>query len=148
MKGGAQVYFVDPYVKHMQAVEREGLHMELEEQEEETVKITMAVSDASKAGICDLVILLVKGMNTKSSIEANRELFGEDTVVISLQNGLGNVDILKEFFPHRADWVWGVKSICHPQSAGKNRRAGKISVQSQGRLVLPSREGHPIPASL
>ena len=83
----------------MQAVEREGLHMELEEQEEETVKITMAVSDASKAGTCDLVILLVKGMNTKSSIEANRELFGEDTVVISLQNGLGNVDILKEFFP-------------------------------------------------
>ncbi|MCB5713381.1 ketopantoate reductase family protein [Lactonifactor longoviformis] len=99
MKGGAEVYFVDPYVKHMQAVEREGLHMELEEQEEETVKITMAVSDASKAGTCDLVILLVKGMNTKSSIEANRELFGEDTVVISLQNGLGNVDILKEFFP-------------------------------------------------
>ena len=24
MKGGAEVYFVDPYVKHMQAVEREG----------------------------------------------------------------------------------------------------------------------------
>ena len=48
---------------------------------------------------CDAVILLVKGVNTTSSVRKNEALFGEDTVVLTLQNGIGNVELLRELLP-------------------------------------------------
>lgn len=98
-KGGAQVYFVDPYELHMQAVQQNGLWMDLEETGKENVRMDLATVNAAQVGVCDVVILLVKGMNTGSIIQNNPELFGEHTVVMSLQNGIGNVDVLKEIFP-------------------------------------------------
>ena len=50
-------------------------------------------------GVCDVVILLVKGINTKSSIQNNMALIGKDTIIITLQNGIGNVDLIKELVP-------------------------------------------------
>ena len=38
-------------------------------------------------------------MKTVSSIEDNRALIGDDTVVLTLQNGYGNVDLLKGILP-------------------------------------------------
>lgn len=98
-KGGGQVFFIDPYEEHMRAVQTYGLSMELEGRGEERVSVDLAVTEAAPVGVCDVVILLVKGMNTRGIITANPQLFGEETVVISLQNGLGNVDVLKELFP-------------------------------------------------
>lgn len=98
-KGGGQVFFIDPYEEHMRAVQTYGLSMELEGRGEESVSVDLAVTEAAPVGVCDVVILLVKGMNTRAIITANPQLFGEETVVISLQNGLGNVDVLKELFP-------------------------------------------------
>ena len=98
-KGGAQVFFVDPYEAHMQAVSEHGLYMEIEGCDPETVYMDGATTNAEEVGVCDVVILLVKGMKTVSSIESNKALFGRDTVIITLQNGLGNVDLIKEFFP-------------------------------------------------
>lgn len=100
-KGGEQVFFVDPYEQHMRAIEKQGLYMKLEEGREEKVRVDLATTDAKKAGCCDLVILLVKGMDTRRMICENPELFGEHTVVMSWQNGIGNVDLLREYFPEK-----------------------------------------------
>lgn len=42
----------------------------------------------------DLLIVLVKSRQTKGSIEIAKEIIGPDTTVISLQNGVGNEDII------------------------------------------------------
>ena len=97
-KGGGKVYFVDPYDAHMKAVNQDGLQMRIGGQTE-TVRPDGATGDAAEVGICDAVIVLVKGMSTKSSVVNNRALMGPDTITVTLQNGYGNVDILKELLP-------------------------------------------------
>ena len=47
----------------------------------------------------DLLILFVKAAATRSALAANRALFGEGTVLLSLQNGLGNEEVIETFFP-------------------------------------------------
>ncbi|MFZ9214383.1 MAG: 2-dehydropantoate 2-reductase N-terminal domain-containing protein, partial [Sediminibacterium sp.] len=44
-------------------------------------------------GAVDLVIVLVKSFHTKEAIEAAKSILTKDTVVLSLQNGLGHEDI-------------------------------------------------------
>jgi 2-dehydropantoate 2-reductase len=97
--GGGEVYFVDPYEAHMKAVRENGLHMRIQGQEE-IVRPDGATGNAAEVGMCDAVVVLVKGMSTRSSVEDNRPLMGKDTITVTLQNGYGNVDILKELLPH------------------------------------------------
>ena len=97
-KGGGEVYFVDPYEAHVKAVKETGLHMRIQGNEE-IIRVDGATGNAADVGVCDSVIVLVKGMDTRSSVENNRALIGNDTIVVTLQNGFGNVDILKELLP-------------------------------------------------
>ncbi len=97
-RGGGEVYFVDPYEAHMKAVRENGLHMKIQGREE-IVRIDGATGNAAEVGICDAVIVLVKGMTTRSSVEDSRALMGKDTITVTLQNGIGNVDILREQLP-------------------------------------------------
>ena len=98
-KGGGEVYFADPYKEHMETVARDGLYMEVEGREPETVRVDGATTNAADIGVCEVVILLVKGMKTVSSIQENMALIGEDTIVLTLQNGYGNVELLQGLLP-------------------------------------------------
>jgi 2-dehydropantoate 2-reductase len=100
-KGGGEVYFIDVNEEHMKAVAKNGLYMELEKRPQpdiETVFLDGATTDPNEVGVCDAVILLVKCVRTGEAIKANRVLFGKDTIILTLQNGLGNADVLKEYF--------------------------------------------------
>jgi len=97
-RGGGEVYFVDPYEAHMKAVRESGLQMRVQNRTE-TIRPDGATGNAAEVGTCDAVIVLVKGMSTRSSVESNRQLLGRDTITVTLQNGIGNVDILKELLP-------------------------------------------------
>lgn len=55
---------------------------------------TSARGVAMDTGVVDLVIVLVKSFDTRPAMEAALSLLGPDTVVLSLQNGLGHEDIL------------------------------------------------------
>ena len=56
-----------------------------------------AVTDLSGVGIVDAILLMVKGPNTKTAMEGAMCLVDKNTKVITLQNGIGNTDIIKEF---------------------------------------------------
>lgn len=47
----------------------------------------------------ELVILFVKAAATRAAIAANRALFGRDTLLLSLQNGMGNEEVMEQFLP-------------------------------------------------
>lgn len=56
-----------------------------------------AVTDASSLGKQDLVIVFVKSMYTVSALETNRNLIGENTYLMTLQNGAGHESKLLKF---------------------------------------------------
>lgn len=98
-KGGAEVYFVDVDEKHMKAVAEKGITMELEgEAEPQTVFVDGAETSGDPVGVCDAVIVLVKCYDTEKAVETNQALFGKDTAVITLQNGVGGADLLLKHF--------------------------------------------------
>lgn len=105
-KGGADVVLVDPNIIHMEKIAKDGLLMDvfiagqtvLGEETQETVGGLSAVYPFDGEPV-DVVIMLPKNMYTRQAIEQAMPLFGPKTVVITFQNGLGIVDILKDYFP-------------------------------------------------
>ncbi len=57
------------------------------------VKTTVDVKDIKKA---DLIIICVKSYNTKEAVIQAKPLIGEHTKIMTLQNGIGNVEIIGE----------------------------------------------------
>ncbi len=56
-------------------------------------------TDAQGLGEMDLVLFMVKGPDTRAALSSAMPLFGEKTWALTLQNGVGNVDILAEALP-------------------------------------------------
>ena len=56
-----------------------------------------AVTDTKEQGPMDLVLVFVKAMFTESALEANRNLIGKDTYLMTLQNGAGHEEKLLKF---------------------------------------------------
>ena len=136
-KGGGEVYFVDPYEAHMEAVLKNGLYMEIEEQHSETIFVDGATTNAEEVGVCDIVILLVKGMNTKTSIENNGALFDENTLIITLQNGIGNVEIISELMPEENIGYGILKSSATLYAPGKLFGRAKFADSTAGAFFYP-----------
>ena len=50
----------------------------------------------SEIGPMDLIILCVKSFNTKQAVEQIRPMLNPDTKILTLQNGIGNLEIIAE----------------------------------------------------
>ncbi|MCP2064661.1 UNVERIFIED_ORG: 2-dehydropantoate 2-reductase [Bradyrhizobium japonicum] len=94
-RGGADVWLIDPFRAHVEAINAHGLRM-LEGEVESVAKVTACTSAAEVDGVADLVIVLVKSYHTRDAIRAAAPIIGPQTVVMSLQNGLGHEEILSE----------------------------------------------------
>ena len=100
-RGGAELYLVDKYKAHMDRIQAEGLTFRLNG--EDQVLTGFHCSDTAEGiGIMDVVIIMVKATQTDSIIPSVMSCAGENTVVVSLQNGLDNDYILgKHLSPDR-----------------------------------------------
>jgi len=49
----------------------------------------------------ELLILTVKSFDTEAAVREAKPLIGKDTVVLSLQNGLDNIDKIKKYVDHK-----------------------------------------------
>ncbi|MCX5873815.1 MAG: ketopantoate reductase family protein [Deltaproteobacteria bacterium] len=56
-------------------------------------------NDPSTVGKADLVIVLVKSYDTKSSCSTVEKILSDDGAIITVQNGVGNFEILDAAFP-------------------------------------------------
>ena len=97
-KGGAEMTLVDRYQRHMDACRESGLRFVTPEGEELLTGFQTA-SSAAQLDVQDLVILMVKATQTDGLIPDLRHCVGPETVVVSLQNGLGNDELLSRYFP-------------------------------------------------
>ena len=89
------VYLIDVWKEHIDAVNQNGLTME-ENGELLQYKNLNGVTDAAAAGPCDLAIVFVKSTLTSAAVKGNKAVFGPETVALTLQNGLGNIDLIRE----------------------------------------------------
>ncbi len=56
-----------------------------------------AVIDSKDVGKVDIVIMFVKSMFSESALKNNYSIIGEDTYILTLQNGAGHEEVLKNF---------------------------------------------------
>lgn len=95
-KGGADMYLVDRYKAHMDKIAADGLSF-VSPAGEESLKGFVTAHNAENIGIMDVVILMVKATQTDSIMPTLKNCIGENTVVVSLQNGLGNDEVLSKY---------------------------------------------------
>ena len=93
-RGGSDVTLVDRFQAHVDAINTLGLKMRFGD-EEKSLQIRAYTSCEGLAPV-DLIIVLVKSAATRAAIESARPLVGPDTLVMSIQNGLGHEEILAE----------------------------------------------------
>lgn len=127
-KGGAEVWLIDPYQAHMDAIKNNGLYVELETEDPQVIHMDGALTDPSDVGICDVVVVLCKCMDTEHTVKDAHMIVGKDTVIITMQNGIGNIEILEKFAP-RENLGFGVL-----KSSATLTEPGKII----GRKKFPS----------
>ena len=79
---------------HVNAIRKNGLTIEGKTQ----LNVEISAEDAvgKVPFIPDLLILTVKSYDTKEAINQAKQIIGKDTIVLSLQNGLDNIDKIQE----------------------------------------------------
>lgn len=94
-KSGEDVLLVDPYEEHMKKIRMEGLTLHLNGNVETICMDTVTSPDGQQA--VDLLIVLVKGIYTDSALAGAKDMIGSHTYLLTLQNGLGNSEVLKKY---------------------------------------------------
>lgn len=87
--GGAELWLVDRYKAHMDKIAADGLEF----RELGVTRLLTGFHTAESAadiGVMDVVILMVKATQTNGIMPSVMPCIGGNTVVVSLQNGIGN----------------------------------------------------------
>jgi 2-dehydropantoate 2-reductase len=87
---GHEVWAIDSWKEHVDAMRAKGLRLE-GASGDRTVRLN-ATTNPADAGPCDLAILATKAMHVETAAQSMAPLIGRDTVVLSIQNGLGGPD--------------------------------------------------------
>lgn len=96
-EGGAQVMLVDVDRARLDAIAREGIHL-TDDAGTRIIRLETGVAADVQAPV-DLVLLFTKGMHSGAAIRSVAHLAATGTYVLTLQNGLGNPEIIAETFP-------------------------------------------------
>ena len=94
---GNVVWLYDIWSEHVRAINEKGLKID-RDGKTQTVKIK-ATENPKEIKTVELVIIFVKSTQTRSAAETARSLIDPKGVVMTLQNGMGNTDIIAEFVP-------------------------------------------------
>ena len=93
----AEVWAVDIWEAHVAAIAAAGLTVE-RAGHRRTVALR-ATTDPAVPGIVDVVMICVKHGQTSTAAAASRQLIGPGTLLVTVQNGLGNVEIIRGLYP-------------------------------------------------
>ncbi|MDE2418325.1 MAG: ketopantoate reductase family protein [Burkholderiales bacterium] len=127
-EGGNEVWLVNRNADHVDAMNRHGLT--LRSDGVDRMVNVHAATMAMSVGVVDLVVVLVKSFHTRQAMEAARSLVGADTVVLSLQNGLGHEEVL-------ADMVGRDRVLAGKTYVGGTQLApGHVIAGTQGKETL------------
>ena len=95
---GAETVFVDVSASLVDHLDKDGLVIRGADGRERTLPVR-ASTDPRTVGTTELVLVLVKCYHTDDAARLAAPLVGPDTIVATLQNGIGNGDVLARYFP-------------------------------------------------
>jgi len=121
-KAKHDVWLLDKYPQRAKKIGAKGLKVEGLSNFNQAIK---ASADAKAIGISGLVIVFTKSYDTESALTVIKPLLGENTNVLSLQNGLGNIELISEFVGE-GQTIGGTTSYgATLLDIGRTRHAGK-----------------------
>lgn len=88
-----EVYAFDVWKDHVKAINERGLRISGAAEFTAKVRATTTVGEIPR---CDYGIVATKSLHTKAAIEQTAHLFDEHSAVCSIQNGVGNEEILAQ----------------------------------------------------
>jgi len=92
-----EIFLVDYVPGRAELIRKRGIRVEFKDGvREQAVKIS---AEPDKLGEMDLVLVCVKAYATGSAMERAIRLVGKDSMVLSLQNGLGNLEAIERLVP-------------------------------------------------
>ncbi|KPA95914.1 ketopantoate reductase family protein [Pseudomonas asplenii] len=94
---GQDVSFVEASDHTIEVISRHGLRLETPDVQA-TVQVPIARA-AQLSGHFDLLVIFTKGFHTAAAIDSVRHLVGPDTWALSVQNGLGNAELIADVVP-------------------------------------------------
>ena len=83
------VYLIDVWEDHINTINQKGL-ITLDKEGGEKITHPTGVLNSEKLPVMDLVLIFVKSIHTKQSMAQSKNIVGENTLVLTLQNGYGN----------------------------------------------------------
>ncbi len=92
---GFDVTLIEVLEERVRLIAREGLWVQMPDGSRVHTRVRIT-SDPSEAGIQDVVMVCVKGYHTAPAIRGALPMVGEETLVLSVQNGLGNLEVIAE----------------------------------------------------
>ncbi|MBW1955986.1 MAG: 2-dehydropantoate 2-reductase [Deltaproteobacteria bacterium] len=122
-EAGSNVWLVDVWKEHVAAVNERGLIFETKGKQR-TVKIR-ATLDPAEVGSARLVIVFVKSTHTAAASRTAALLAGTDGTVLTLQNGMGNAELLAAAAPAEQIVVGTTSHGATLLGPGHIRHAGK-----------------------
>ncbi|MBN1566732.1 MAG: 2-dehydropantoate 2-reductase [Acidobacteria bacterium] len=93
-----EVVLIDTDRTKVDKINRDGIRIR-EPEGAVTTACPKAAMPGGGPGEADLVLVFVKAMDTRNALACNRNLIGPRTFVLTLQNGSGHDEVLKEFVP-------------------------------------------------
>jgi len=96
-EAGAQAMLIDVDGARLDAIAREGIRL-VDDGGARTIRLETGLAAAAQPP-CDLILLFTKGMHSRAAITSVAHLAQGGTHVLTLQNGLGNPEIIAETFP-------------------------------------------------
>jgi 2-dehydropantoate 2-reductase len=91
---GNDVWAIDPWEEHVTAIREHGLRVE-GASGDRVVRVG-ATSDPADVGEVDLVVIATKAMHVRAAAQSAGSLLGRETVVLTMQNGLGSPEVAAE----------------------------------------------------
>ncbi len=96
MNGAKDVWLVEVDKERVELIKKEGINITMPDGSKHNVKVNIT-SDSAEVGICDVIQISVKGYHTESAMEMSKPMIGPDTYLLSVQNGLGNLEIISRY---------------------------------------------------
>jgi 2-dehydropantoate 2-reductase len=132
-KSKEEIWFLDKNKERAAKIHQNGISIEgISGYWQTTIKATV---DIKQIGQADLIIIAVKSYDTKEAVAEARPLIKENTRVLTLQNGIGNIEIISEI-------VGSDKVIGGVTNLGATLlEAGKVRHAGHGETVIGRSDG-------
>lgn len=135
------IWLIDNSPERAKRIREDGLRIEGLSSVSTAVNVS---ADLKEVGIADLAVICVKSYSTEDACKDIKELVGDKTLVLTLQNGIGNVQVLNDYFGAERV-IAGVTNhgatlmgIGHVRHAGKGETiigAAKVKAPGQIRTI-------------